>query len=436
MTDKKISTRRAFLRNATSTTTGILLAGGLNVARSAHAAGSDTIRIGLIGCGARGTGAAVNALSTKANVKLVAMADAFPDALEISLNNIRKVCNDGADVPKERQFTGLGAYQKVIDCDVDMVLICTPPGFHPMQFEAAVKAGKHVFMEKPVATDAPGVRRVLAANEEAKKKKLAVAVGHHLHHDVKHCEVVKRIHDGAIGDLMFMRVYCMDPAIWVRPRRPGQSEMEYQIRNWYHFTWLSGDQPVEMHVHDIDVGNWVANAHPVEAQGIGGRQVYTNRTIGEIFDHHAVEFTYANGLKMFSYCRLISGCWITFSRYIHGTKGHADIPHNTQAILTVAGQKTQRFHPGRDGHQLEMDHLMAALLAGQPYNEVGWATDSTMTAILGRMAAYSGQIVKWTDAINSPVDLTPKNIAWDAEPLVKPGSDGAYACAMPGMTKP
>lgn len=432
---RSTTTRRDFLGNATATTAGILLAGGLSIARGAHAAGDDTIKIGLIGCGARGTGAAVNALNAKANVKLVAMADAFPDSLNISLNNIRKVCKDRTDVPKDRQFTGLDAYQKLIDCDLDMVLLCTPPGFRPMHFEAAVKGGKHVFMEKPVATDAPGVRRILAANEEAKKKKLAVAVGHHLHHEVKHCEVVKRIHEGAIGELTFMRVYCMDPGIWIRPRRPGQSEMEYQIRNWYHFTWLSGDQPVEMHVHDIDVGNWVAQAHPVEAQGIGGLQNDANRKIGEIFDHHAVEFTYPNGLKMFSYCRLISGCWITFSRHIHGTKGHADIPNNTQAILAVAGQKAERFNPALDGHQLEMNDLMAALLASQPYNEVGWAAESTMTAILGRMAAYSGQIVKWEDAINSQLDLAPKNLAWDAEPPVKPGPDGCYTCALPGATK-
>jgi myo-inositol 2-dehydrogenase / D-chiro-inositol 1-dehydrogenase len=248
--------------------------------------------------------------------------------------------------------------------------------------------------------------------------------------------VVKRIHDGAIGELTFMRVYCMDPAIWVRPRRPGQSEMEYQIRNWYHFTWLSGDQPVEMHIHDIDVGNWVAKAHPIEAQGIGGRQNYDNRKIGEIFDHHAVEFTYANGLKMFSFCRLLSGCWITFSRHIHGTKGYAEIPNNTTAIVTARGQKPQRFRPGRDGHQIEMDDLMAALLAGRPYNEAGWATESTMTAILGRMASYSGQIVTWDEAIGSQLDLTPKSIAWDAETLVKPDLDGCYACAVPGMAKP
>ena len=314
-----IESRREFLKNTGRFVAASALAGAM-IPR-VHAAGGDTIKIALIGCGGRGTGAAVNALSTKANVKLVAMADAFKDSLESSLGNLQKQYKDRVDVPEERRFTGLDAYQKAIQSGVDMVLLCTPPGFRPMQFEAAVKAGKHVFMEKPVATDAPGVRRIMAANEEAKKKKLAVAVGHHLRHEAKHREIIKRIHDGAIGELKFLRVYFNTGAIWVRPRRPDQSEMQYQVRNWYHFTWLSGDHIVEQHVHDIDVGNWIAKAHPVEAEGMGGRQVCVGKDVGEIFDHHAVEFTYANGLKMFSYCRQIPGCWDSFTEHAHGTKG-------------------------------------------------------------------------------------------------------------------
>lgn len=228
-------------------------------------------------------------------------------------------------MPAERQFVGLDAYQKAIESDIDMVLLCTPPGFRPMQFEAAVKAGRHVFMEKPLATDAPGLRRIVAANEEAKKKKLAVAVGHHLRHEVKHREIIQRIHDGAIGDLQYMRIYFNTGAIWVRPRRPGQTEMQHQVSNWYHFTWLSGDHIAEQHVHDIDIGNWIAKGHPVEAQGTGGRQVCIGPNVGEIFDHHAIDFTYPHGVKMFSYCRQIPGCWGSFSEHAHGTKGSASI---------------------------------------------------------------------------------------------------------------
>ena len=319
---------------------GAALAGGLSLARSAHAAGSDTIKIALVGCGARGSGAAVNAMSTKANVKLVAMADAFPDTLENSLRNIQKLCPGRVDVPKERQFVGLDAYQKAIDCDVDMVLLCTPPGFRPAQFEAAVKAGKHVFMEKPVATDAPGVRRIMAANAEAKKKKLAVAVGHHLRHEAKYRDAVNRIHDGAIGDLQFMRVYFNDPAIWVRPRRPGQSEMQYQVRNWYHFNWLSGEQIVEMHVHSLDIGNWIAKGHPVEAQGMGGRQVCVGRDMGDIFDHHAVEYTFADGVKMFSYCRIISGCWNVYSQHAAWHEGSPRNRRRRRRRVVGAGAAT------------------------------------------------------------------------------------------------
>jgi myo-inositol 2-dehydrogenase / D-chiro-inositol 1-dehydrogenase len=427
--------RRDFLKSSAVAVAGASLAGSLSITRGAHAAGGDTIKIALIGCGGRGTGAAVNALRTKANVKLTAMADAFKDSLEASLKAVQSQCKERVDVPEERRFVGLDAYQKAIESGVDLVLLCTPPGFRPMQFEAAVKAGRHVFMEKPVATDAPGVRRIRAANEDAKRRKLAVAVGHHLRHEVKHREIVGRIHDGAIGDLKFMRVYFNSNGVWIRPRRPDQTEMQHQVRNWYYFTWLSGDHIVEQHVHDLDVGNWIAQGHPVEAQGMGGRQVRVGPNVGEIYDHHAVEFTYPDGVKMFSYCRHIPGCWDAFSEHAHGANGVADLEGFGAGLLRVSGQKPTRWGRGPDGHQVEMDDLMAALLTGQSYNEADWAADSTMTAILGRMATYSGKIVKWDEAANSILELTPKNLAWDAEPLIKPGADGCYTCAVPGVTK-
>ena len=304
-----------------------------------------------------------------------------------------------------------------------------------MHFEAAVRAGKNVFMEKPVAVDGPGYRRVQAANAEALKKGLTVAVGHHLRHTPSFRELVGQIHDGGIGDLMFLRVYFNTSGIWVRGRKAEQTEMQYQVNNWYHFVWLSGDHLVEQHVHDIDVGNWMAQGHPVEANGMGGRQVRVAPGIGEIFDHHTVEFTFANGVKMFSQCRQIPNCWGSFSQHWHGTKGFADIDGGGQATLTVGGAAVKRWKSQPDGHQLEMDDLFAVLLAGKSYNEAGWAADSTMTAILGRMATYSGKLVRWDEAVNSELNLLPQRLAWDAEPKSKPGADGVYPCATPGVTK-
>ena len=427
------ASRRDFLkRSALAGVAAAALDSGL--ARSVHAAGSDQIRVALIGAGGRGTGAAMNILGTKANVKLVAVADAFADRAEAAVKNLAQRQKDRVDVPKERQFAGLDGYQQAIDCGVDLVLLCSPPGFRPMQFEAAVKAGKHVFMEKPVACDAPGVRRILAANQEAKRKKLAVAVGHHLRHETKHQEVVKRIHDGVIGDVKFLRVYFNASGIWNRSRRPGQTEMQYQVNNWYHFTWLSGDHLVEQHVHDIDVGNWIKQAHPVRAQGMGGRQVRFQPGIGEIYDHHAVEFEYADGSRMFSYCRQIPGCWGSFSQHAHGTKGYASIEGHGASELHADGQAPMKWKRAADGHQVEMDDLVAALLAGQPYNEADGGAESTMTAILGRMATYSGKMIDWDTAFASKLDLAPARLAWDAEPKSKADANGIYPCAVPGVT--
>ncbi len=436
--------RRDFLLASTASLAGAALAGNLSIARSAQVGGGDLIKIALIGAGGRGRGAAVNALSniSHKNVKLVAVADAFQKSIDLSLKAIRQRCGDKVDVPPERQFVGLHAYQKAIDCGVDMVLLCTPPGFRPMQFEAAVEAGKIIFMEKPVAVDAPGYRRVVAANAKARQKNLFVAVGHHLRHEVKHLEVIKRIHAGAIGPVKFMRAYFNSAGVWTRTRaqlaeqlgrRP--TEMEYQVNNWYYFTWAGGDHIVEQHVHDLDVMNWIAQAHPVEANGMGGRQVRIGKEHGEIFDHHAVEFTYADGTKMFSQCRHIPNCWNSFSEHAHGTRGHVDIQGHGRADLFVDGQKPQRWERGPDGHQLEHNDLFAAVLAGRAYNELGYGADSTMTAILGRMATYSGKVVPWDEAVKSELDLSPSGYTWDATPQPKAGPDGLYPCAMPGITK-
>lgn len=426
-------TRRGFVKG-TAVVAGAVAA-NLSLERSAFAAGDDTIKIALIGCGGRGTGAASQALSADKNIKLVAMADAFEDRLNGSLNNLASRFGDKVAVTDDTKFIGFDAYKHAIAA-ADVVLLATPPGFRPIHFEAAVNAGRHVFMEKPVATDAPGVRKVLAAAEEAKKKGLCVGVGLQRHHQKGYQETIQRIHDGEIGEIVSMRCYWNGGGVWVNPRQPGQTEMEHQMRNWYYFNWLCGDHITEQHIHNIDVINWVKEAFPVRAQGMGGREVRVEKEYGEIFDHHFVEFEYADGSRCYSQCRHIKGCWNSVSEHVTGTKGRSNI--GGYQLMDLAGNTTWR-HRGRDDanpYQQEHDDLFAAIRAGDKnYNEAFYGAKSTMTSILGRLATYSGQAINWDDAINSDVNLMPDEFAWDAMPKVLPNEDGFYPVAVPGKTK-
>lgn len=419
-------TRRHFL------TTASAAVGALAVSRTAYAAGGDELKLALVGCGGRGSGAANQALSVPGN-KLIAMADAFPDRLEGSLANLKREKGDAVDVPKERQFIGFDAYKQAIAL-ADVVILATPPGFRSYHFEEAVRQGKHVFMEKPVATDAPGIRRVLAAADEAKKKNLKVGVGLQRHHQAAYIETMKRLHDGAIGDIHTMRTYWNDAGVWVNPRKPGQTEMEFQMRNWYYFVWLGGDHIVEQHIHNLDVANWIKNAYPVKARGMGGRQVRVAKEYGQIFDHHAVEFFYADGSVCFSQCRHIRGCWSQVNEYCVGTKGSAEVGN---AVIRPTGGEMWR-HRGRndiDPYQQEHNDLFAAIRSDTPYNEAYNGAKSTMTSILGRLATYSGVEISWDQALNSAVDLMPETFAWDAMPKVLANADGFYPVAVPGVTK-
>ena len=296
--------RRSFLKTTSTAVVGGSILGGLTIERSAFAAPDDTLKIALIGCGGRGSGAADQALSTAGNVKLVAMADAFPYRLKPSLENLKNQHPDRVDVPEERQFTGLDAYQKILPL-ADVIIIATPPGFRPIHFEAAVNAGKHIFAEKPVAVDGPGIRRSLAAHAIAKQNNLKVGVGLQRHHQPGYLQTIQRLHDGAIGDIVSLRCYWNGERPWVRPRKPGVTEMQYQVDNWYYFTWLSGDHICEQHIHNLDVMNWVKQGHPIRASGMGGCQAPRGVDSGEIFDHHAVEFEYADGSHLYSQCRSI-----------------------------------------------------------------------------------------------------------------------------------
>jgi predicted dehydrogenase len=315
-----------------------------------------------------------------------------------------------------------------------------------MQFEEAIKAGKHVFMEKPVASDAAGVRRVLAAAEEAKKKGLKVGVGLQRHHQLGYQETLKRLHDGAVGDIVSARCYWNGQRPWQKRRADLESqygrklsELEYQMRNWYYFTWICGDHIAEQHIHNIDVINWAKQGHPIKARSMGGREITNGPDDGEIFDHFATEFEYADGSLCYSYCRHQRGCWNSVSEHVQGTKGKADV-----SAYKIFGENQWRFNaPGaKDPYQQEHDDLFKAIRENTEYNEAFYGAESTMSAILARMAAYSGQELTWEAALNSNVNLVPEEFyisggkdGWNIEPLVKPGPDGFYPRAIPGKTK-
>jgi len=449
------SSRRSFLKATSAIVGGTVLAANAQIARSAHISGSDEIKVALIGCGGRGTGAASQALATKGKVTLWAAADAFASNVQAGLNSIKQQVERGqrdgnplykdatVNVPPERQFVGLDAYQRALESGADLVILATPPGFRPIHFEAAVKANKHIFSEKPIAVDGPGVRRFMAANDEAKKKNLMVAIGLQRRHDQRYVETMKKLQDGAIGDILFTRVYWNSGGLWLRDH--GQfaaghghqpSEMEYQVNNWYYFTWLCGDHIVEQHIHNLDIGNWMrGDKHPVEAQGMGGRQVRTGKEYGQIFDHHFVEYTYDDGTKMYSQCRHIGGCADEVREHAHGTKGTLDIDDSAAGgRLKTAGKTWRSKAPHVDNHHQEHHDMFAALRDGRTYNEGDYGARSTMTAILGRMATYSGKIVKWDDALHKGIDLSPASYDFAAQPPVLPDANGFYPVPVPGKT--
>ncbi|MEX0728216.1 MAG: Gfo/Idh/MocA family oxidoreductase, partial [Planctomycetaceae bacterium] len=337
-------------------------------------------------------------------------------------------------VDEDHKFVGFDAYKNVLDSDIDLVILATPPGFRPIHFEAAVNAGKHIFMEKPVATDVPGVRKVLAAVEIARTKNLAVGVGLQRHHQYEYLETMKRLKDGAIGDIIDMRVYWNSGGVWDprRSREECKTEMEYQMWNWYYYTWLSGDHIVEQHIHNLDVGNWLKDAYPVRASGMGGRQVRTDKKFGEIYDHFAVEYEYADGTRMFSQCRHIQNTWSSVSEYATGSRGYANISGGQ----ITSGDNVWKYDGKRtDPYQVEHDDLIAAIRNNTPYNEGENGALSTMTAILGRLAVYSGKVIETEQAMNSEISLMPSEFSWEGIPVTVPDKNGEYPIPVPGITE-
>ncbi|MCB9882528.1 MAG: Gfo/Idh/MocA family oxidoreductase [Planctomycetes bacterium] len=424
--------RRSFLQTGSAVALGAATLSQLR-AHAYAGATDETIRVALVGAGGRGTGAAAQALSTAGPVKLVAVADAFQDRIDQALRNLGRDHTDRMDVPPERQFTGFDAYKKAIDAGADLVILTTPPGFRPIHFEYAVQQGKNVFMEKPVAVDGPGIRRVLAAAQIAKQKNLKVGVGLQRHHETKYQETVKRIQDGEIGKVILLRAYWNGGGVWVRPREPQQNEMEYQMRNWYYFNWLCGDHIVEQHIHNLDVCNWIMGGPPVTAQGQGGRQVRVGSQHGEIFDHHMVEFTYADGTKLLSQCRHIQNCWNSVSEHAHGSKGSSNVGGGR--IDLYEGEGWRFRGQNKNPYQVEHDVLFDAVRNDKPHNEAEYGAHSTLTSIVGRMATYSGKEVKFEEALNSTLALEPSEYSWDGVPPTVPGPNGEYPIPMPGSTK-
>jgi predicted dehydrogenase len=446
MKNDNTQTRREFVKKTSllgATLAAMPLASQASMVNSSV---DDAIKVALIGCGGRGTGAAMQALLTKQNVKLVAMADAFRDRLDdcykalmsddlSDWSGVKGNIKDRVAVPEENKFVGFDGYKKAIPL-ADVVILTTPPGFRPIHFEEAVRLGKHVFMEKPVATDPAGIKRVLDTAVQARQKKLNVVVGLQRHYQSSYRELYKKFKEGLIGEIVSAQAWWNNEGVWVNPRKYNQTEMEYQMRNWYYFNWLCGDHIVEQHIHNIDVINWFKGGYPVKAQGMGGREVRKGKDFGEIFDHHYVEFTYADGTLLNSQCRHIKGTMSKVDEFIMGTKGN--IYFGKAQITDRKGKVLHQFDRMKENnpYQAEHDELFDALSKNEyKFDDTENGAMSTMTAILGRMATYTGQVVEFDKALNSGLNLQPATYDFNALPPVLPNADGLYPVAVPGATK-
>lgn len=413
--------RRDFIKASTAATIG-LSAGLMTRANFAFAAPNETIKVGVVGTGGRGTGAARDAVSAAEGVVIWAMGDLFPDRLQRSRNELAAEIPDKLQVTDDRAFSGWDAYKQVIDSGVDYVILATPPGFRPMHLRYAVEQGKHVFMEKPVAVDPVGVRSVMESADLAKTKGLGIVAGTQRRHDPAYVATIQRIHDGALGEIVAGQVYWNQGALWKVDRTPEMSDMEWQVRNWLYFTWLSGDHIVEQHVHNIDVANWVLGTHPISANGVGGRQVRVDPVYGHIYDHFSIELEYPNGARIQSMCRQQDNTARFVGEHFMGTKG------TTNANSWIRGENTWRYDAEPvNPYVQEHTDLIASIRAGSPLNEGHQIAESVLTAIMAREAAYTGQVVTWDEILNASLDLTPETFAFGPMPVPP--------VPMPGVTQ-
>jgi myo-inositol 2-dehydrogenase / D-chiro-inositol 1-dehydrogenase len=437
------SSRRDFLRQTGAAVAGTALAGLL--ARGAYAAaGDDTISVALVGCGGRGGGAAANALSTTSGpTKLIAVADVFADRAAGTVANLAGAFADKVDVPPERQFAGFDAYRRAIDAlpDDGVVLLATPPTFRPLHVEYAVNAGRHVFMEKSFGVDAPGVRRILRAGEVAAEKDLKIAGGLMSRHYAPLEAAAEQIHNGLIGEVITCWAYRVHEPVGYKPRAEGMSELMHQINNYSNFTWLNGTFILDWLIHNLDVCCWVKGGWPVSAEGQGGRQVRTEPD--QLFDHIAVEYTFEDGTRLLAQGRNMASCWGFFGDVIHGATGCAVLGEGQPEPRILEGHRRDgdkviwRYDGDHNNpYQTEHELLFSAIREGTPYNEAERCAHAAMTGILGRMAAESGQLVTWEEAMASELELAPDlaEMTYDSEPPVLPDSDGRYPVAMPGIT--
>ncbi len=419
--------RRDFLKTSAVTTLGVS-AGLMATSNFAYAAGSDTLRVGLVGCGGRGTGAARDAVVSADGIEVVAMGDLFEDRLDRSREGLKQEIGDAYKVDDDHAFVGFNAYQRVLDSDIDIVILATPPAFRPAHFQAAVEAGKHVFMEKPTSVDVVGSHSIIASGEIAKEKGLSVVAGTLYRRQPSFVEAVKRIHDGMIGELVGAQEYYMTGPIWLRPRKPGMSDMEWQCRNWYYFTWLSGDHIVEQFVHNLDVVNWVFQGKPESCIAMGGRIRRVDPSYGHIYDHFSVEYVYNGGVRVEAKCRQMQDCTTRVTNRIVGTKGVAELHPRHSVLRSHSGTVLyEQPEPGNNAYVQEHTDLIASIRSGEPINEARQIAVSTLTGILGRESAYTGQELTWDDLHNANLDLVPKTFNFGAMPT--------FSVAVPGVTK-
>ena len=435
------TTRREFLKTSGTALAGAALASA--IARPGYAAENNTIKLALVGCGGRGTGAAAQALSTQGPTKLWAVADVFDNRIQSSLANLKPGHEKQLDVPPERQFVGFDGFKKAIDSldKGDLVLLTTPPAFRPMHLEYAVQKGVNVFMEKSFAVDAPGYRRVLKAGEEAKKKNLKIATGLMSRHYAPLEEAIQKIHDGLIGDVVTCWAYRMHGPVGVGPRQPGTKELAYQIASYSSFTWLNGTFLEDWLIHNVDVCCWAKNAWPLSVQGMGGRQV--RQDADQLFDHYGAEYTFADGTRFIADGRHMANCFDYWGAIIHGAKGSGimgegqDDPRLFKGWNQTSENLIWRYKgPKCDKYQYEHDLLFDAIRNDKPYNETDRSAKSSFTAIMGRMACESGKLVTWDEALASKIELAPglDNYTWDSNPPAMPDANGKYPIAMPGQT--
>jgi predicted dehydrogenase len=426
--DTPLATRRDFLKTSALAASGAAL-GSLTIAQTAHAAGSDVIRVGLIGCGGRGTAAAINAMNAGKDVRIVALADVFVERLQNSRKSLKAAKPDQCEVTDERCFVGFDGHEKLIACGVDVVLIAPTSHFIPQILTAAVNAGKHVFCEKPHGLDMPGIKICRAAALEAEKKKLSVVSGLCWRYAPPVRETMKRVHDGMIGDIVAIQETYVTVPYYARERVAGHNEMQNQIWNWYHFNWLSGDQTAQQLIHSLDKASWaLGDKPPKKVWGMGGRQTCTAPKFGDQFDHQAVVFEYENGVRVYGFTRDQQECFNNVSDHIIGTKGRCDL-----LSFTITGEKNWRYEGEKeDMYDVEQRELFDSIRSGKPINNGHYMCLSTSLAVAAQMACYSGAVIGWDDAVGSKRSFALPRYDWDVEPPVKPMPDGTYGAPMQG----